>query len=409
MNHFTSGLTTVAPRVWVRPFRTVRIRRRIGALLATVFVLPTLGLAATAAPAGADDLALKQAQAARIVAQLNANGQRISALAEQLDQARVKAAALNQQVAQAQASLAQTTAQMSAVRGRLTAQAVTAYISGGGASVVQLLTAGSGDDLALRRHYADTVAGTERGAMEAMRSAQQDLAARQAQLRADQKAAKAALDQVDAAQAAAGSVDAQNRALLASVQGDIATLVAQQQAAAAAATAARVQAELQAREAAQAASRAQAARSTTAATPMSAPRPVGAPAAGASAGAQPNYGPVPAGAAGAVEEAKRQLGKPYQYGGAGPDSFDCSGLTAWAWGHAGVSLPHSASEQYSVTTHIPVSALQPGDLVFYGSPPHHVGIYVGNGQMINALHSGTNVEYDSIYLEGDLVGGGRVN
>jgi cell wall-associated NlpC family hydrolase len=110
-----------------------------------------------------------------------------------------------------------------------------------------------------------------------------------------------------------------------------------------------------------------------------------------------------------VEEARRELGKPYQYGGSGPGSFDCSGLTAWAWGHAGHPLPHSAAAQYDVTTHIPISALQPGDLVFFGSPPHHVGIYVGGGQMINALHSGTNVEYDSIYMEGDLIGGGRVN
>jgi cell wall-associated NlpC family hydrolase len=58
---------------------------------------------------------------------------------------------------------------------------------------------------------------------------------------------------------------------------------------------------------------------------------------------------------------------------------------------------------------VTVAELLPGDLVFYGLPPHHVGIYVGGGQMINALHSGTNVEYDSIYMEGDLIGGGRVN
>src|SRR5207302_997056 len=125
---------------------------------------------------------------------------------------------------------------------------------------------------------------------------------------------------------------------------------------------------------------------------------------------QPGSPPPPAGgAAAAVEEAKRQLGKPYHYGGSGPDSFDCSGLTAWAWRAGGRSLPHSAAGQYSATMHIPISQLQPGDLVFYGSPPHHVGIYVGGGQMINALHSGTVVRYDSIYMEGDLIGGGRVN
>src|SRR5260370_14312501 len=81
----------------------------------------------------------------------------------------------------------------------------------------------------------------------------------------------------------------------------------------------------------------------------------------------------------------------------------------YSWEAAGVGLPHSAAGQYDATARVPLSQLQPGDLVFYGSPPHHVGIYVGGGQMINALHSGTNVEYDSIYMEGDLIGGGPVH
>ncbi|HEX9529517.1 MAG TPA: NlpC/P60 family protein, partial [Acidimicrobiales bacterium] len=294
------------------------------------------------------------------------------------------------------------------VRSQLTARAVESYVAGGGIGVVQLLAGANGNDLALRRHYVDTISGQEREAIDALREAQQNLAAKQTALRTDQHAAGLAVDLVSQTEAAAAAVDRQDRTLLKGVQGDIAQLVAQQQAAEAAATAARVQAELQAREATQAASRAAAAaRSTSAASPF-APSRGQASGAGTSPGGS-DYGPVPAGAGGAVEEAKRQLGKPYAYGGAGPDSYDCSGLTMWAWGHAGVSLPHSAADQYSVTTHIPVSALQPGDLVFYGSPPHHVGIYVGSGQMIDALHSGTNVEYDSIYMEGDLIGGGRVN
>ena len=368
-----------------------------------------MALATIAQPASADPLAQKQAEAARIAAQLNADGQRISVLSEQLDQARIKADQVNQQLAQAQADLAQTSAHVSDVRGKLTAQAVESYVTGGGVGIVQILTSSSGNDLALRRHYVDAVAGQERDAIDALRQAQQDLAAKQNQLKSDQKASQQALAQVSSTQAAASSLDSQDRALLNSVQGDIAQLVAQQQAAAAAATAARVQAELQAREAAAAASRSQAtaSRSSTASSPFAPSGSGSSPS--TTAPSSNNYGPVPAGAAGAVEEAKRQLGKPYQYGGAGPDSYDCSGLTMWAWGHAGVSLPHSAADQYNMTTHIPVSALQPGDLVFYGSPPHHVGIYVGNGQMINALHTGTNVEYDSIYMEGDLIGGGRVN
>ena len=112
------------------------------------------------------------------------------------------------------------------------------------------------------------------------------------------------------------------------------------------------------------------------------------------------------GASAAVNTAKAQLGKPYVYGGAGPDNFDCSGLTMYAWRAGGVGLPHSAAMQYNAIAHIPLSALAPGDLVFYGSDLHHVGIYVGSGQMIEAPYTGANVRYASIYRS-DLVGAGR--
>jgi cell wall-associated NlpC family hydrolase len=78
----------------------------------------------------------------------------------------------------------------------------------------------------------------------------------------------------------------------------------------------------------------------------------------------------------------------------------------WAWRAGGVSLPHSAADQYSVIPHVSMASLQPGDLLFYGSPIHHVGIYVGNGTMIEAPHSGAVVRYASIYRS-DLVGAGR--
>ena len=69
------------------------------------------------------------------------------------------------------------------------------------------------------------------------------------------------------------------------------------------------------------------------------------------------------GASTAVSTAKAQLGKPYEYGGAGPDSFDCSGLTSWAWKTAGVALPRTAQGQHDALPAVPLSALQPGDLV----------------------------------------------
>jgi peptidoglycan DL-endopeptidase CwlO len=90
----------------------------------------------------------------------------------------------------------------------------------------------------------------------------------------------------------------------------------------------------------------------------------------------------------AVDFALAQLGDPYVYGAAGPDAWDCSGLTMGAWGAAGVSLPHSSSMQYNSGTHISISELQPGDLVFFYSPISHVAIYLGNGQVVHAPHTG---------------------
>jgi peptidoglycan DL-endopeptidase CwlO len=110
----------------------------------------------------------------------------------------------------------------------------------------------------------------------------------------------------------------------------------------------------------------------------------------------PPGGPPPAlnaNAQAAIDAAYSMIGVPYQYGGSSPESgFDCSGLTMWAWSHAGVSLPHSSAMQYAVLPHVAQSDLQPGDLVFFYSPIHHVGLYVGGGRMIDAPFTGTVVQ-----------------
>lgn len=116
--------------------------------------------------------------------------------------------------------------------------------------------------------------------------------------------------------------------------------------------------------------------------------------------------PASPGARIAVQTAYDQIGKPYRYGASGPDSFDCSGLTMFSWGRAGISLPHSSRAQYGATKRVARESLQPGDLVFFGSPIHHVGIYIGNGSMINAPESGSTVGIRSIDRR-DYAGAGR--
>jgi cell wall-associated NlpC family hydrolase len=95
----------------------------------------------------------------------------------------------------------------------------------------------------------------------------------------------------------------------------------------------------------------------------------------------------------ALNFARQQLGEPYVFGAAGPDAWDCSGLTMMAWRQAGVSLPHSSRQQYAVSRKISQSELRPGDLVLFYSDMHHVGIYAGDGMIIHAPRPGKVVEY----------------
>jgi len=97
-----------------------------------------------------------------------------------------------------------------------------------------------------------------------------------------------------------------------------------------------------------------------------------------------------------VSIARRYLGAPYQWAAAGPNRFDCSGFTMFVYRQVGVRLPHSSRAQISSGQRVSRSDLAPGDLVFFGSPIHHVGMYVGGGRMIHAPHTGAVVSYASI-------------
>lgn len=99
----------------------------------------------------------------------------------------------------------------------------------------------------------------------------------------------------------------------------------------------------------------------------------------------------------AVQAALSQLGVPYRFAAEQPGvAFDCSGLTKWAWGQAGVYLPHQSAAQYRATAHVPQSLAQPGDLIFYYSPIGHVGLYIGNGRMVHAPQTGDVVNITDV-------------
>ena len=98
----------------------------------------------------------------------------------------------------------------------------------------------------------------------------------------------------------------------------------------------------------------------------------------------------------AVAFALAQVGDSYVFGAAGPNAWDCSGLTMVAWGQAGVGLPHSSSAQYGSGARVSQSELQPGDLVFYYSPISHVGMYIGNGMIVHAANPSSGVRVAAV-------------
>jgi cell wall-associated NlpC family hydrolase len=370
----------------VTPPTTPPHRRRLGVLVG-IALLVSLVDASAAWGSPIDD---KKAEAARVQSQLEEKGRRASVLDERYNQAALALQRLQAALAKAQGDFRASDQRLAVARSRMTRAAISAYMGGGSASMLARLTGSEGDDFIVRSQYLRMAAAEERAAIDALRTAREELTTMRQQLEDRQRSARAATDKAAEARRAAEGAVAEQEALLGKVKGELAALVA-------------AEAERRQAEAARTARELQAALSAqvrpAAKSPL--PKALVAPPSGPNAPA-----PNPR-AAIAVAEAKKQIGKPYRWGGEGPDSFDCSGLTMYAWKAAGVSLSHSAAAQYNETTRIPVSAIQPGDLLFFGRPIHHNGMYVGDGTMVEASQTGVPVRYAPAFRR-DLVGVGRV-
>jgi cell wall-associated NlpC family hydrolase len=351
------------------------------------------GVVPLASAATADPISDKRAQAQQVANQLQQLSTKAEQLSEKYNGARVAADQIQADVVKAQADVAQANQRLAEQRIALRDVAIQAYVGEAAPTITPSA------DIAVQRTYVDVMSNHQQQALDSIRQARLDLAAHQQDLDRSQQKAQALVAQVNKDRQAASSAVAGQQAVLSKVNGELATLVAEEQQRQAAAEAERAKQELlrqQALAAAAAASRARQSVTTVAPRVSASPTSGGSSGSG-SGGSAGSSAPPSKGAAAAIAEAQRQLGKPYQWGAAGPGSYDCSGLTMVAWRAAGVSLDHYTGAQYAETTHVSLDAIQPGDLIFYGSDLHHVGLYVGNGQMIEAPSTGYNVRYASIY------------
>ena len=387
----TSVVTDVEPSSTASTSGGIRRRYLVATLAGAVITAATsVGIVAPLAPSFADSLATAKAQAAQIAAQVAADGQRLDVLSQQYEIAQAKVEQLNSQIAQNKSAIADDQAAVGADKANLRTQAVEAYITGGGDNGIVSLFSSGGTQAAAADEYRSVASGNVSNAVDALQVAQTHLSAQQDQLQTSEAQADAALSQVSGARQAAAATEAGEQAALGSADSEVSALVAQEQAAQAATAHAAYLARVAAEQAAAPAAHAPAA---------------GAPAAGAT------FANVPASGAGgaAVAAAESQLGVPYVWGGETPGvGFDCSGLTQWSWGRAGVGIPRTAQDQYDAITHISLSALEPGDLLFWGDSGgiYHVAMYVGNGEVIQAPETGETVSYAPIWNT-NLVGAGR--
>ena len=318
----------------------------------------TFGLVAPRA--SADQLSDLKAKAAAIASRIDALGRQEDALSEQYDAAQLRIQSLQTQVNLAQQQLATAEASANQARQALKADVVAAYVHGGNNPMSGAGGMSSANETLLRAEYVNSLAANQSDAIDKFRLAALQEQAAKTQLQQQQASVQSQLDALSKDRSAVEQTAAQLTALNSQVTGQIATLVAQIEAAAAA----KARAEALARQ--QAAARL----------------------ASFSSGSLP---PLGHGAAGAVQAAESRVGDWYQWGAAGPNTFDCSGLVMWAYAQVGISLPHNSGAQYDDTTHIPISDVQPGDLVYPSDPGEHVAMYIGNGEIIEAPHTGAQV------------------
>ena len=343
--------------------RSITLFVLLGTLLLTLaFATSTLASPVTS----------KKAQLREVQAKLQTVYRQVDMAVEKYNQATSQLGTVTSQIKENERLLKVAEYNLEVANQQLSARAEDMYRTRDVGVVDVLFEANSFDDLVTQLNLMERLGNSDVDTVKSIAAYEQDIKDRRVKLAADKKAAAKLV-----------AAAAEHKAEVEGLQGKLEQMTAG------------IKADLK-RLQEQAAARAQAAAEAAAAAQSTA---------GGGGGGGAVVDPGGSGHSAVVGIAQRYLGVPYVYGGASPSGFDCSGLTMYCYAQIGIGLSHGATDQQRASTPVPLSALQPGDLVFFGSASysHHVGIYVGGGSMIHAPHTGAVVSYGSI--SGAWIGG----
>jgi cell wall-associated NlpC family hydrolase len=332
---------------------------------------------AQAAPGGSGpaSLASARAEAARLEREVARLDLEVETLAEAHSAAQARLDGLIQAAHRNQAALERSELKLQETRAAYAGDVRDLYARGPFAPLELLLAAGDIHELAVATDVAGVVLHQDLEALSSVGLATGTVRARVAELDATQADTLALRQRLAGQEAAIGRLLTERKAMLATARAEVRAQVRAEQA------------------------RREAARRAMVAAAAAKARSLGFA----------NLADTPAPsrvAAAAVRAALAQVGKPYRWGATGPATFDCSGLTRFAYTAAGLTLPRTSRQQWSAGHHLEVAELRPGDLVFWAHDPanpstiHHVGMYVGQGLMVHAPHTGALVRVDALRASG---------
>ncbi len=359
------------PHTMTLTSRLRRLRRPVafGVLVATLVASAGIaGGAQTPAPKLS-----KQEQAAQLQDQIEASDIEIGGLGERLHEAEAQRDAAQQHALDAEAQIAQARQEVERIMTLVRANLASLYRRSLRGDSTSELDFSATVDLLKRGQYAKAQADKDDELIQKLAAAQQDLDLERTTAKQARDAAAAEGQKIADAKAAVEGARAQQQAVLDQIKGELAAAVAAEQA-----------------------------RRAAAAAQALATKPSGSE-------KYPDVGPPNGSASQAIAFARAAVGAGYSNKSdrMGPENYDCSGLTTMAWRAAGVSIPTVSTTQYAGLPHVPLNAIQPGDLIFYGpAGSAHVALYIGGGQIIDASSSQNQVSLRGIW--GSPIGAARV-